>query len=272
MPSLFLLSIIHLVIKKYRNLFNLNDEFLKSDQELDELFINSKVTLLISKGCGDAYSVSRGNLPSWCKKLSLDCGFLSKFDSRQLLFKVSFDPRRNLINLQNYLKSKDPNYRGENITLEKSMRLKIIVERNKIIEHGLKLIDNPVTSRFKGYLEFEYMGEIGNGLGPTLEFYRLINEKLYENKELWYKTTDKSIYPAIGLNNNKKYLNLFKLLGYIVARVIYDDRLLDFPISRLFWNLLLNKSVKFTDIKIIDKDLFNVLNDLMGLVDKKKNI
>ena len=83
------------------------------------------------------------------------------------------------------------------------------------------------------------MGEIGNGLGPTLEFYRLITEKLYENKDLWYKTTDKSIYPSIDLNNNKKALKLFKLLGYMVARVIYDDRLLDFPISRIFWNALL---------------------------------
>ena len=89
---------------------------------------------------------------------------MSKFDSRQLLFLTSFEPRRSLINLQNYLKSKDPNYHDKNITLEKSMRLKIIVERNKIIEGGLKLIDNPVTSRFKGYLEFEFMGEIGNGI------------------------------------------------------------------------------------------------------------
>ena len=129
MPSLFLLSIIHLVLKKYRDLFNINQEYFKNEQELDELFINSKVTLLISKACGDAYSVSRSNLPSWCKNVSLDCGYLSKFDSRQLLYKVSFDPRRSLINLQNYLKSIDPNYNGGTITLEKSMRLKIIVER-----------------------------------------------------------------------------------------------------------------------------------------------
>ena len=268
MPSLFLLSIINLSIKKYQSLFNINKEYFKNEQETDELFVNSKVTLLISKACGDAYSISRSNLPSWCQKLSLDCGFLSRFDSRQLLFKVSFDPRRSLINLQNYLKSKDPNYR-ETITLEKSMRLKIIVERNKIIEHGLKILDNPVTSRFKGYLEFEYMREIGNGLGPTLEFYRLITEKLLENKEFWYKTTDKSIYPAIGLNNNKKALKLFKLLGYIIARAIYDDRLLDFPLSRIFWNLLLDRSIKFSDIKIIDKDLYNVLNDLTGLIREK---
>ena len=270
MPSLFLLSIIHLVLKKYRDLFNINQEYFKNEQELDELFINSKVTLLISKACGDAYSVSRSNLPSWCKNVSLDCGYLSKFDSRQLLYKVSFDPRRSLINLQNYLKSIDPNYNGGTITLEKSMRLKIIVERNKIIEHGLKLVDNPVTSRFNGYLEFEYMGEIGNGLGPTLEFYRLMVEKMYENKELWYKTTDKSMYPSIGLNNNKRALKIFKLLGYIVGRVIYDDRLLDFPISRIFWNLLLDRSIRFDDIKLIDKDLYNTLNDMKGLI-KQKN-
>ena len=185
-------------------------------------------------------------------------------------YKVSFDPRRSLINLQNYLKSIDPNYNGGTITLEKSMRLKIIVERNKIIEHGLKLVDNPVTSRFNGYLEFEYMGEIGNGLGPTLEFYRLMVEKMYENKELWYKTTDKSMYPSIGLNNNKRALKIFKLLGYIVGRVIYDDRLLDFPISRIFWNLLLDRSIRFDDIKLIDKDLYNTLNDMKGLI-KQKN-
>ena len=268
MPSLFLLSLLHLGIKRYKNLFDI--KYFKSEQEIDELFINSKVTLLISKSCGDAYSISQSNLPSWCRILSLDCGFLSTFDSRQLMFKVSFDPRRSLINLQNYLKSKDSNYSGKNITLEKSMRLKIIVERDKIIENGLKLIDNPITSRFKGYLEFEYLGEIGIGLGPTLEFFRIISEKFYDIKELWYKTTDKSLYPAIGLNHNDKALRLFKLMGYILSRVLYDDRLLDFPISRVFWNILLDKGIKFSDIKIIDKELYNVLNDLEQLYNQKK--
>ena len=30
-------------------------------------------------------------------------------------------------------------------------------------------------------------------------------------KELWYKTTDNAIYPAIGLNNNRKAIKLFKI-------------------------------------------------------------
>ena len=271
-PSLFLLAIINLSLTKYQNLFNIKDSFSITKKDLEEIFINSKVSLLISKAAGDASSVSRSNLPSWCKNIIIDCGFLSKFDSRQLIFKVSFDPKRSLINLQNYIKSVDPNYHSENITLEKSMRLKIIVERNTIIEDGLKIIDNPVTSRFDGYLEFEYMGEIGNGLGPTLEFYRLITEKLYQKKELWYKATDNAIYPALGLNNNKKAIKLFKLLGYIIARSIYDDRLLDFPISKVFWNLLLNRGVKFSDINLIDKDLYKFLEDIINLVKQKKDI
>ena len=271
-PSLFVLTLLNLSLTKYANLFNIKQNFSIIQKDLEDIFVNSKVSLLIAKAAGDALSVSRSNLPSWCKNISLDCGFLSKFDSRQLIFKVSFDPKRSLINLQNHIKSADPNYHCENITLEKSMRLKIIVERNTIIEHGFKIIDNPVTSRFEGYLEFEYMGEIGNGLGPTLEFYRIITEKLYDKKELWYKTTDNTIYPALGLNNNKKAIKFFKLLGYIIARSIYDDRLLDFPISKVYWNLLLNKGVKLGDIKLIDKDLYKFLEDLLNLIKKKKEL
>ena len=271
-PSLFLFSLINLSITKYPVLFKIRDDFLITDRDLEDIFINSKVSLLIAKAAGDALSVSKSNLPSWCKNISLDCGFLSKFESRQLIFKVSFDPKRSLINLQNYIKSVDPNYHSENITLEKSMRLKILVDRNTIIEDGLKIISNPVTSKFNGYLEFEYLGEIGNGLGPTLEFYRLITEKLFSKKELWYKTTDNAIYPAIGLNNNKKDIKLFKLLGYVLARAIYDDRLLDFPISKVFWNLLLNRSVKFNDINLIDKDLYKFLEDILKLIMQKKEI
>ena len=271
-PSLFLFSLINLSITKYPVLFKIRDDFLITDRDLEDIFINSKVSLLIAKAAGDALSVSKSNLPSWCKNISLDCGFLSKFESRQLIFKVSFDPKRSLINLQNFIKSVDPNYHSENITLEKSMRLKILVDRNTIIEDGLKIISNPVTSKFNGYLEFEYLGEIGNGLGPTLEFYRLITEKLFAKKELWYKTTDNAIYPAIGLNNNKKDIKLFKLLGYVLARAIYDDRLLDFPISKVFWNLLLNRSVKFNDINLIDKDLYKFLEDILKLIMQKKEI
>lgn len=152
MPSLFLLSILYLSLKKYRKLFNLNEDWFKNKQEWEDLFINSKVTLLISKASMDGSSVAKSSIPSWCKNLSIDCGFLTKYTSRNLLYKVSFDSRRSLVNLQNYFKSIDPNYPNEyTITLEKSMRLKIIVDRNKILDHGFTLLNDAVTSKFFGF-------------------------------------------------------------------------------------------------------------------------
>ena len=273
MPSLFLLSILYLSLKKYRKLFNLNEDWFKNKQEWEDLFINSKVTLLISKASMDGSSVAKSSIPSWCKNLSIDCGFLTKYTSRNLLYKVSFDSRRSLVNLQNYFKSIDPNYPNEyTITLEKSMRLKIIVDRNKILDHGFTLLNDAVTSKFFGFLEFEYIGEIGNGLGPTLEFYYLVFEKLREDKRLWYKTTDGSMYPNLGLNDNEEAIKLFKLLGYIIGRALYDDRLMDIPLSRVFWSLLLERPVLLKDMEIIDKNLYKAVSDFTGLIKAKKDL
>ena len=273
MPSLFLLSILHLVLKRYRSLFLLNEEWFKNKKEWEDLFINPKVTLLISKASSDGSTVSKSSVPSWCKNLSMDCGFLTKYDSRSLLFKVSFDPRRSLVNLQNYFKSIDPNYPNEyNITLEKSMRLKIIVDRNKILDHGFTLLNDAVTSKFFGFLEFEYIGEIGNGLGPTLEFFYLVFEKLRENKKLWYKTTDGSLYPNLGLNEDDESIKLYKLLGYIIGRAIYDDRLMDIPLSSVLWNLLLERPVLFKEMEDIDKNLYKAVNDFRNLIKIKKEL
>ena len=153
------------------------------------------------------------------------------------------------------------------------MRIKINVERDKIIEHGFNIINDKITSKFKGYLEFEYNGEIGNGLGPTLEFYTLIIDKIKEN-DLWYKTTDESLYPKLLSDNdnekNENIIKMFKLLGYIIGRANYDDRLLDIPLNKVFWNLLLDRPIIFKYIKYIDINLYKTLNDFENLIEQKK--
>ena len=93
-------------------------------------------------------------------------------------------------------------------------------------------------------MEFEYLNETGTGTGPTLEFYSLVTAKLKENKSLWYKTTDGSLYPAPVNENSSKFdetVNMFGLLGFLIARALYDDRLIDVPLSSIFWDLVLEK-------------------------------
>ena len=65
--------------------------------------------------------------------------------------------------------------------------------------------------------------------------------------------------PNLGLNNNEECIKLFNLLGYIIGRAIYDDRLIDIPLSKVFWNLLLERPALFKDMKIIDSNLYKVM-------------
>jgi hypothetical protein len=101
---------------------------------MGRFFYKPKITLLISKA-------SIAGIPSWCKNLSIDIRFLTKYNSRNLIFKVCFDQIRNLVNLQNYFKSINPNYLNEyKIALENSIGLKIIVITKKNIRQWAYII------------------------------------------------------------------------------------------------------------------------------------
>ena len=48
----------------------------------------------------------------------------------------------------------------------------------------------------KGLLNFEYINEEGEGLGPTLEYYTLVAEALIkQGKALWRQTRDNTLFP-----------------------------------------------------------------------------
>ena len=278
MPSLYLFSLLNICINKYNDLFNLpkfwfinND---KNKTEWKKLFFNPKIDQFLIKISVDPYKVSNTSFPFLGEYITKSNQSLTKFYTRLLSFKTSFQTSyKSLINLQNHLKQINPNSQSKySLTLKKTMRLKISIERDKIIEQGFNILNDEIISKFKGYLEFEYIGEIGNGIGPTLEFYTLILDKIKEDNTLWYKTTNGSLYPRL-LNyneNNLKSIKMFKLLGYIVGRAIYDDRLLDIPLGKAFWNLVLDKPLLFKNIKLIDSDLYNTLSDFMNLINEKK--
>ena len=80
------------------------------------------------------------------------------------------------------------------------------------------------------------------------------------------------MYPNLGLNDNEEAIKLFKLLGYIIGRALYDDRLMDIPLSRVFWSLLLERPVLLKDMEIIDKNLYKAVSDFTGLIKAKKDL
>jgi hypothetical protein len=75
-----------------------------------------------------------------------------------------------------------------------------------------------------------------------LEFYSLFAKEIRENF-LWFRTSHLSLYPlpvesGQVRDDRKRY---FFLLGYYIARGLYDDRLLDIPLDSLFWDVVLER-------------------------------
>jgi E3 ubiquitin-protein ligase TRIP12 len=81
-------------------------------------------------------------------------------------------------------------------------------------------------------------------------------------------TADNSLYPsAINVvkaspEDMQKVYEVFRLTGMIVAKSISDDRLIDLPLSPLFWDLVLGKKMNIFDLERIDPNIYKVFADL----------
>jgi len=154
-PFVFLISLFELAINNYKNVFkieNKDDDIglrAETSNELlgNDVLENLKVTSLIFKQTRDPYAVSNMCVPSWCKDLIHNFTYLSGFNSRYLLFKItSFDLKRAISNLYIYLK----NYLGENVVDDKNLstfkRHKYKIDRSKVITDATNLMKD-----FSGY-------------------------------------------------------------------------------------------------------------------------
>ena len=93
-------------------------------------------------------------------------------------------------------------------------------------------------------MEIDYYNETGTGNGPTLEFYSLFGKEIREKPDLWYNTTDLSLFPLpVNEKTRLEYCKLFNLIGFMVARGLYDDRLLDIPLNSLFWDIVFDRVI-----------------------------
>ena len=188
------------------------------------------------------------------------------FDTRYNLFKLKFDARRTFINYFDYIKSnKNLN---SNLT---NQRYKIQIERGKEFEDFIKIFEknldkNTFTTIFNynGYIEFDFNNEIGKGIGPTNEFYsNLFHSFMERNLKYFIINKDNFLYPLPKFSdkkNKKEILLNFSFLGFIIARCILDDRLIDIPLSKTFIDLVTEKTINLNDIQNIHKEIYDFIS------------
>ncbi|CAO2813746.1 unnamed protein product [Amaranthus hypochondriacus] len=266
-------------------------------------FVNSKLTPKLARQIQDAFALCSGSLPSWCYQLTKACPFLFPFETRQQFFySTAFGLSRALYRLQQG-DGQGPNERE--VRVGRLQRQKVRVARNRILDSAAKVME--MYSSQKAVLEVEYFGEVGTGLGPTLEFYTLLSHDLQKlDLGMWRSNcsfddsfmeidSDNQTKDGFGGNANLvqsplglfprpwppsadpsegspfgKVIEHFRLLGRIMAKALEDGRLLDLPLSTAFYKLVLGQELDLHDILSFDSEIGNTLQELQALVCRKQ--
>ncbi|KAL9141695.1 hypothetical protein ABFS82_14G121300 [Erythranthe guttata] len=269
-----------------------------------EDFINGKLTPKLARQIQDALALCSGALPSWCYQLTKACPFLFPFETRrQYFYSTAFGLSRALNRLQQQQGADGHGSLGEReVRVGRLQRQKVRVSRNRILDSAAKVME--MYSSQKAVLEVEYFGEVGSGLGPTLEFYTLLSHELQKvGLGTWRSSSsfgrpsmeievDNSasaggkdiIHAPLGLfpcpwppnadtsaaSQFSKAIEYYRLLGRVMAKALQDGRLLDLPLSSAFYKLVLGHELDLHDIISFDAELGTTLQELQALVFRKQ--
>jgi hypothetical protein len=226
-------------------------------------FTSFKLSALLGKQTSDMLAMIGGMAPKWINELPLHSPHLFNFSQRFEFFRAfAFGGGRSLLFYS--LKKKNFSVR--------MLRQKAMVPRNGVFEAGMKILADPGLLRF-GLLEFDFEGEEGTGIGPTLEFYTLISEEV-RKLNIWRDSGDQNgLFPApLAGQDIGKVMSIFTFLGRLVAKALYDDRLINLPFNKVFWKLALGKTLSLLDLEAIDPHLGRYMIELTQVVKHRNQI
>jgi len=172
-----------------------------------------------------------------------------------------------------------------------------VIRRDSLIPSAFTLL--PKIDK-RSFMEFEFEGEEGTGLGPTLEFYDNIADefKAWSTKirdadeangvtelthPMWRHAGENLLFPApvclktFSQEKIKEIYEVFRLCGTIVAKAVVDDRQIDLPISPLFWRLCLGAQMTIFDVQklLVDPQndsLYRTLAELQVVANRAADI
>lgn len=229
-----------------------------------ELYLNRKIEFKFVQQLNEPLLVASNVLPSWCEIIAKEFPFLLTFEDRLLyLSSTQFGYARSIsrwASLPSRGTSNESAARAHLSEFGRVARIKVRVAREPILDMMSKLMDKFGSSQ--ALIEVEFYGEVGTGLGPTLEFYSLVWRQLqkaelsykgHDGLTLWrtnggvnpdgYVVTLGGLFPAPLNGESPMLLELFSRMGTAVAKALLDSRIVDLPLNSLFLRYLVSPSL-----------------------------
>ncbi|KAK9127246.1 hypothetical protein Syun_016043 [Stephania yunnanensis] len=251
-------------------------------------FVSHKLTSKLQQQMKDPLAVFIGCIPSWCDQLLAVAPFLFSFETRCQYFHMHAYSS----SLATITSLATPNYR----TLSSLPKRRSQITRGRILDSAVKLFDHQGIT--DAILEVVYFGEVGTGLGPTMEFYTLISHEFQKvglgmwRSDLSFSTLGSDLkvdnsesvlaphghFPrpwAIRMSATdearfSEVIKKYTLLGKVVAKALQDRRVLDLPLSKAFYKLILGKELNVYDVHSFDPELGRTLVEFQSIVERKR--
>lgn len=225
-------------------------------------FINYKLSDKLEQQMQDPLAMTTAGMPLWCNQLVTSCPFLFSFESRRKYFQLALLSstrvcQTSLHNRGNYSSSGSSNESrpAQSVALA---RAKFQVLRHDILGSASKMMAK--YARSDKILEVEFIQEVGSGLGPTMEFYTLVSYEFQKTRlDMWrddhcpsvegcrdFVASPLGLFPrpwASSVNEAKfsDVIRNFVLLGQIVAKALHDGRVMDLPLAKAFYKLVIGQ-------------------------------
>lgn len=212
-----------------------------------QAFQSAKLTSLVTQFLSDFSGLGTKMLPHWANSLVNSCHFLFPFSLRNRLMKLTNNPEAPPLG-GNRARSRSGSFN----------RHKVTVKRGEILEAARQALSSSPFLRHTVF-EYEYVGEEGTGQGPTLEFYYLLSQAI-RSLPVW--RVGETLFPAPILHPD---VETFAFIGRVVGKALVDERLLDLPLSPVFWKLVFHQSISSDDLRFIDSTLAKQLKALAAL-------
>eukprot|EP00929_Paragymnodinium_shiwhaense_P048171 TRINITY_DN24397_c0_g1_i1.p1 TRINITY_DN24397_c0_g1~~TRINITY_DN24397_c0_g1_i1.p1 ORF type:complete len:2192 (+),score=550.41 TRINITY_DN24397_c0_g1_i1:129-6704(+) len=254
----------------------------------EEDFQCHSLTSKLLRQLSDPLAICTGSIPAWCARLPSACRFLFPYSARRVLHQsCGLGLSRALHHVQQRVLAQSSHGQDAQRRLEGEVavanipRQKVRISRQRILDSALKVMNNYATGN--SILEVEYVGEVGTGSGPTLEFYAQVADilKTSEQPRLFRKGAQGGLLfpePMVQLvqktsgggdgeaSSSSQVLERFRLLGQLVAKCIMDNRLVDLQLHPLFWRIVLDAGpISLGSLRDIDAELFASLNEMRNM-------
>ncbi|KAG8199864.1 hypothetical protein JTE90_015857 [Oedothorax gibbosus] len=141
--------------------------------------------------------------------------------------------------------------------------LAVHVRREHVFEDSFRELHRRSPEEWKNRFYIVFEGEEGQDAGGLLrEWYTIISREIFNPMYALFLTSpgDRVTYMINSASHcNSNHLSYFKFVGRVIAKAVYDNKLLESYFTRSFYKHILGKSVKYTDMESEDYSFYQGL-------------